>query len=159
MKTRREHRCSCRLLLSTAAILFVSPLSAAEVHKWVDENGVTHYSSRKPDHVEAEKLSLPPQTPKAAQGAAVGQLEAGTKALGERREVRSGKDRDEREAAEDQELRMENCRRARDNLSALESSARRLVKTGDGEIVRLTEEERQNRMDESRAAIAEHCGS
>lgn len=45
-------------------LLAVFPLlSFAEVYKWVDSNGVTHYGSMKPSDTEAKKLKIDTRTP------------------------------------------------------------------------------------------------
>lgn len=40
--------------------LVFSPFAAAQVYKWVDENGVTHFSDEKPSSGQAEELKLEP---------------------------------------------------------------------------------------------------
>ena len=40
-----------------AALLLAAPNLASRTYKWVDENGVTHYSETKPAGQEAEELS------------------------------------------------------------------------------------------------------
>ncbi len=40
-----------------AALLLAAPNLASRIYKWVDENGVTHYSETKPAGQEAEELS------------------------------------------------------------------------------------------------------
>jgi hypothetical protein len=39
-------------------LLLSSTMAVAEVYKWVDENGVTHYGSKKPPVVEAEVIKV-----------------------------------------------------------------------------------------------------
>jgi hypothetical protein len=51
-------------------LLFLSPTSRAEIYKWVDSNGQTHYSERKEEAGRADTLKLkiesqPPSTPMA----------------------------------------------------------------------------------------------
>jgi hypothetical protein len=41
-----------------AALLAVSAAEAAKMYKWVDENGVTHFSSRQPPRENADKTQL-----------------------------------------------------------------------------------------------------
>ena len=43
------------LILPCLLLLFISSGNSAEIFKWVDENGKTHYSDKKPD---AEKLKV-----------------------------------------------------------------------------------------------------
>ena len=44
-----------------AALLAAAPAAAPRTYKWVDENGVTHYSQTRPANQKAEELSPPIQ--------------------------------------------------------------------------------------------------
>ena len=53
----------CTALLSLAlACGIVTPASAAAVHKWIDADGVTHYSDQPPDSVDTTLIELPEPT-------------------------------------------------------------------------------------------------
>lgn len=45
-----------RILLVT--LLMVAAGASAEIYKWVDENGVTHYGSRKPVNTKVEQMDV-----------------------------------------------------------------------------------------------------
>ena len=48
-----------KFLLSIAIIfLLAQPLAQAEVYKWVDENGKTHFSDTKPVEAESQEIDL-----------------------------------------------------------------------------------------------------
>lgn len=44
--------------LMAIILVLSSTMAMAEVYKWVDENGVTHYGSKKPPIVEAEVINV-----------------------------------------------------------------------------------------------------
>lgn len=47
-----------RLLLLFAAAMFALPSAAAEVYRWKDADGVTHYSDSRPPGGEAEQVAV-----------------------------------------------------------------------------------------------------
>ena len=46
------------VLMVLAAMLFATAVQAAKMYKWVDENGVTHFSTRQPPRQNADKTQL-----------------------------------------------------------------------------------------------------
>jgi hypothetical protein len=66
------------LILLTAA-LFATTAEAAKMYKWVDENGVTHFSTRQPPRENDDKTQLqggnPNQPPPAAKSQGVAKIE------------------------------------------------------------------------------------
>lgn len=46
------------VVMVLAAMLFATGAQAAQMYKWVDENGVTHYSTRQPPRQNADKTQL-----------------------------------------------------------------------------------------------------
>ncbi|MES2817796.1 MAG: glutaredoxin family protein [Pseudomonadota bacterium] len=46
-------------LLSSLVLLLASPNSFAELYKWTDANGRTHYSDKKPDGVSTQPIGNP----------------------------------------------------------------------------------------------------
>ncbi len=133
----------------------VAPAAAA-VYKWVDDNGVTQYSQTPPPGRQAVRLEggLP------TGGSTGASMESRLKALQE-----SGKKDDEGDAKKGNEAQdpaqqaalEENCRQARESLTTLTEHRRILAKNEEGEMTRLTEEERQARVQELRDYIDEHC--
>ncbi len=45
-------------LFLIACLIFSATSANAEIFKWVDENGKTHFSNQKPRHQQAEKLDV-----------------------------------------------------------------------------------------------------
>ena len=46
------------VVLVLAAMLFATAVQAAKMYKWVDENGVTHFSTRQPPRQNTDKSQL-----------------------------------------------------------------------------------------------------
>jgi hypothetical protein len=51
-----------KIILVAAALLLAST-AGAQVYKWVDEKGRTHYEERPPEGKDATKLNVPPPSP------------------------------------------------------------------------------------------------
>lgn len=143
------------ILLAAAQALFLNHAAAA-VYKWVDEQGVTHYSQTPPSTGQAQILPPPPppaEDPDAA-NRRLGELQERLKKLEEAR----AKAREEtRKKAEEEAARKENCRRARERLAALEPTPRVLMRKPDGRVVRLSDEARLKELDKAREAIKKYC--
>lgn len=59
---------STHKLIKATGILLVlsaSPLAVAEIYRWVDDNGITHFSQMPPDHLvtDVSQLTLPDTRP------------------------------------------------------------------------------------------------
>jgi hypothetical protein len=130
------------MLLSTAAL-------GAQVYKWVDAQGVTHFDAQPPagqvlTPLDTRTPPTPSASPKspAPSGADSKQREADAK-------VRQ-------EVAEAQQRTDEYCDQARNNLAQLTNNPR-VRQEVDGELRRLTEQERQGKISELQSAIGENC--
>lgn len=55
-------RCLLCSPVTLALAVAAMPLAHAEVFKWVDENGQTHYGERKPGSASASKVTIKPST-------------------------------------------------------------------------------------------------
>ncbi len=142
---------SCLVILC----MLMPSLSTAEIYKWVDDDGKTNYT----------QLPPPPgyesETVREAYSPAVAPAPTATE-LQERYEEEQ-KDRENDAAVAGQERKNEdirklNCDAATRNRAALELGGNRLYQTADGEYLRLTEEERQQRIDQAKEQIKKYCG-
>ena len=142
------------LLLTLA--LVSAPLAQAEVYRWVDENGVVHFSQRPPqqgDYQEQKLRVAPPADPEAARARVDKLIERQKNAEAARRQHR----KEAAEAAKKREIQQQNCNKARQHLDGLLARPRVLMRNPDGTMTRLTEEERQTRIAETRKRIEEFC--
>jgi hypothetical protein len=58
------------LVFLIAAFLLTSTPFAGSIYKWVDENGVTHYSETPPPDIRTPRRQIEPQTPRVEPGTA-----------------------------------------------------------------------------------------
>jgi hypothetical protein len=129
----------------------------ADVYRWVDENGVTVYSQTPPPEGGADKIKPNVSTPSRSAAGTQKQLDAMRKDLDEYLKDKSEAKQERREQEKREKIAAANCVTARANLENLEAAAGRLIRLPDGSYTRLTEEERQQRLDEARKATDDYC--
>ena len=149
---------SVRLLphFTGAIILFLIACAApAEMYKWVDEEGVTHYTERPPPgDVEATTIKPPPRVDT---GRALSEYEQQQQKLNELREGRQKSAEERKREEEIAAIQKSNCDLARDKLEKASGSTRLYGTDAQGNRVRLGEEERQARIAAAQKDIAEFC--
>jgi len=145
-----------KLLILSVSMMFLLPCQA-DVYRWVDENGVVVFSQTPPQEGEAEKFKTrgarAPEQAAAARKRIADQQQQVDDYL-EDKELATEKQAREKEL---KEAMARNCEAARRNLAGLEASRNRLTRMPDGSVVRLTEEQRQEKINQSKAQIKEYC--
>ncbi|WP_133407763.1 DUF4124 domain-containing protein [Parashewanella tropica] len=134
------------LLLSVFALCFYSLSSyAAVIYKWVDNEGITHYSEVPPKGVEFVKLYSEDIEPSKI-GTVTSKVKEKTKV--------TDSELIKQQRAQAQDV----CKRAQYNLKLLQTHTRlhRRDKTT-GETVSLTEEERQASIEQEQKRIQAFC--
>ena len=123
---------------------------AAQVYKWVDAQGVTHFGAQPPQGQQVESVNTvtAPAKP-AATPAPVAEDETEDDQQSIDRKVK-------RQVAEQEAERKRYCETMRTNLAQLQNNPRVRVEEK-GETRRITEEERQAKIAETRSKIAETC--
>lgn len=128
--------------------LLISPLCmAGQIYKWVDAQGVTHFDAQPPQGQEATTVVTPsspagkPSTP--PRGHAIGDQQAIDKTV-------------KKQVAEQQAQLKVFCEQARTNLAQLQNNPR-VREDVDGEMRRLTDQQRQERITEAQKQIGDNC--
>jgi hypothetical protein len=148
-----------RLTVICALLVFTAPSPAADsqnMYKWTDDQGEVHYTQFPPPGRKTEKLQPPPppaESPNASGNDLQQQLDAVEQQNDKQQQVI--KDADQRE--EIKKIRKKNCETAHKNLINLERGGNVRYMGPNGEAIRLTEEERQKRIDETNVQIKENC--
>ncbi|MEX3773867.1 DUF4124 domain-containing protein [Pseudomonas sp. MYb118] len=138
-----------RTFFLTAGLLIgLSPMCmAAQIYKWVDEQGVTHFDAQPPQGRSAETVVTPSPATSApsrpAPDTTIGDQQAIDKSV-------------KQQVSEQQAQLKVFCEQARTNLAQLQNNPR-LREDVDGELRRLSEEQRQERTAETRRQIDENC--
>jgi hypothetical protein len=124
------------------------------IYKWVDEEGVVHYTARPPEGVDYQEVGIETREPvDSAAGDGGGDDEAERTA-----EDDTATDPGERETlGPDPEVVAERCEQARRNIENLTRYANVLVRGEDGEQREVTEEERKRMLEEARQFVEEWC--
>lgn len=145
-----------------AATLLQSPVQAEEIYKWVNENNEIQYTqTRPPAGIEVEVIKSRPRPPEAVRQPAPAPVTAADAAD----EAPATVDEDpladdagqpERDA-EVARVMQQNCINARKNLEVLSRGGKTQYMTSDGKVVRLSEEQRQQRIDEANEQIRLLC--
>ena len=136
--------CSVLLALSTTA-------NAGQIYKWVDAQGNVHFGSQPPEGQAAAEVNPNISQPKLTEEAPVQSTDDSAES-----EQKAIDEKVKKEVAVQEAERKKYCETVRTNLSQLENNPRVRVED-DGELRRLTEEERQAKIAENKKLIAENC--
>ncbi|MCG8673336.1 MAG: DUF4124 domain-containing protein [Pseudomonadales bacterium] len=131
---------------------------AAKYYKWVDEDGVTHYSAQPPAAGKGEVIKVRSGA-SSDKDTAMKKLEEQRAKLQQDIENRDNPKTDEQKEIEarNNEIVKRNCEIHRQNLKVMTESGRVRVQDENGESVVLPEEKRQARMKEAREYIQKNC--
>ena len=142
-----------RLIILAGSLLLTlgAPVMAETIYRWVDAQGVTHFSAQPPQGHQAVSLRMAVQPPPLPPTAS----EPGTDLAGER-EQREIERKVKREVAGQEAQRRQYCTALRTQLAQLQNNPRVRVEE-DGKPRRLGEEERQARIAETRKKITADC--
>lgn len=146
------NRC-CPLALA-AALCFTT--AHAEMYRWVDEDGVTHFSQAPPASGTATRLSEPAADP-VGNSDTVQRINQQWQQLQDRQEQRNEQKEQQQDEQQVQARREANCTAARNNLGVLQGPSNRLIRTPGEDYRRLTEEERQERIRKAEEIIERDC--
>lgn len=143
--------------LLVAVFLALAVPASAQVYKWVDEKGRTHYGEKPPEGVKASEMGAPtPPSDPTAKPADWKQKELEAKRNRIERDSRESKEaaRSQRNDAD----RSRRCAEARRRLAMLQEQMRLFDRNDKGEKVYLDDKDRPAAMERERQAIAENCG-
>ena len=137
------------LIASALIVLMSTPVMAAQVYKWVDAQGVTHFGAQPPEGQQATSVNTTIAPAPAA-------IPAKLPEVGVDEEQQAIDEKVKKEVAAKEAERKQYCEKMRTNLAQLENNPR-LREEVNGEVRRLDEDERQKRIGEAKKAIAENC--
>lgn len=139
--------------LLAVCVLMLTPAALAQVYKWVDRDGKTHYGEKPPDGVKATEVGVPPPGPASAPDA------------WKQREIESRQRRIERERGDDaaraeerdSAVRQQRCNQARKALGMLKESIRVFSRNEKGERVYLEDNDRPAAIAAEERNVRENC--
>ena len=126
------------------AVLAFGAAQAADVYRWVDEAGVTHYADAPPNNKQYQRVNV-----------RTGSVETDTAPADADAESTEAVQSEAQAAAA---ARAERCRIAKQNLESLRSGFA-MIPEEDGQPRRLTEEEMQQQLELNQTAVEQSCPS
>ena len=155
------------IALSLTAFLLSCPAHAEDVYKWVNKDNEVQYTQMPPPHgIKAIRIQSKAPALEDSAEAAPGEAAAPPDTEQAAEDAPDAENTDEQAEEEQAETpdrsdvlaraSQENCEKARRNLTNLNRGNVRL-RTSSGEVIRLTEEERQQKIVETNAQIELFC--
>ena len=136
-----------RMLLLTLLIGLSPWCTAAQIYKWVDAQGVTHFDAQPPPGQSSTTVHMPSSAP--AKPAAM----PGSGVLSDQKAI----DDKVKKQVDDQQAQLKAfCEQARTNLAQLQNNPR-LREEVEGELRRLDAAQRQERIIEAQKQITQNC--
>lgn len=139
-----------------AGWLAIAGLAQAAMYKWIDENGVTHYTQYPPPDRKVDVVAPPPPPAEDPQGAQK-KLESLLQKQDEQRKAAATATEEQTKTSTEAKQREARCQTARKNLAALTTGGRKRVVGPDGVATFLAEEDRQAKIAEAKKTIEESC--
>lgn len=142
-------------LLLVSCFALTSAL-ADTIYKWTDSQGTVHFGERPPEGVDAELVSINTRSEASATdpyAASRENLRTPAEAKEQRLEAAQQRELEEQDAARMAAA----CDAQKSRLEELIPHSRVLLQNPDGTTKMMTNEERQNMIDESQAFIDENC--
>jgi len=135
-------------------LLLASANTLMAAYKWVDENGVTHFTQTPPPDKEAEFIKPPPEvdTKKAVEA-----LKARQKTFADSLEARNKSLAEAKKKQQEQTDKKKRCEQAKTNLSNFTARPQVRVTDKDGNVRKIGGEERENKIKELEKQIEELC--
>jgi hypothetical protein len=130
------------------------PQASADIYKWVDDEGKINYTQIPPPPGFTSEIIKQASAPAVAPAPPESNLQEHPEEERKDPENEAAKAKLEKENAE---IRRLNCDAATRNLVALEQGSQRRYLNADGELLRPTDEERQQLIDKTRQQIKENC--
>ena len=128
-------------------------LAFAQAYKWVDENGVVHFSDKKPPEVQAEQEALPTMKASSGPNPYADAVPVSSQAEQTRQDIAQKNS----EARARQQAVSTQCSAWRTELSRIEPNRRVFYTNEAGETVRMDDVERVNRVAELKQQIEQNC--
>lgn len=160
MNDSNTHSSGPKLLLLASlcisAALLQSP-ARGEMYKWTDAAGEVHYTQVPPPAgIKTETIQGAPP-PADDPDKIIEDLQNQVDAMDETVTKQEGEAREKSLRKEIDEAYEKNCIASRNNLASLQEGGRKRYLTADGQVIHLSEAERQKRINEAKDQIDEFC--
>ena len=144
---------ACKKLKLSFILLFLIPsISVGAIYKWVDEDGKTHYGSKRPETSQAEKLKIKVEEPVIS--AKTKEDEKGDKKEDDKNK-QTAKEPEAPKISAKEKFRL--CNQAKTDLQRIEARGRIRQKDAEGNSRYLTPQERGRLIQNAKKDIKEYC--
>lgn len=144
-----------RMIITSSLLLAISATAmAGQVYKWVDAQGVTHFSAQPPQGQEASTINTALPVPKPAPAEPTKPPPTFESIANPEQAAIDAKVKQDVAAKEAE--RKKYCEEVRTNLAQLQNNPRLRMEV-EGGVRRLSEEERQARIAETQKSITDNC--
>ena len=150
-------------LVAVVAVTFSSVVTATEVHKWVDENGVVHFSDTKPMTVESQTFEMRDSGYSQSSSANAAQQDTTAAPTGSEPQLSAAQARREEIARKRKERKKASaeaeylCTRHSQRLEQMEPARRVYYTDENGQQVRMDDVKRVELVEESKTFLSENC--
>jgi hypothetical protein len=145
-----------RLVCLTFMLSLFASAAFAEIYKWVDENGQTHYSQQAPRDISATVIKTPPP-PAIDPNIAQQQVDELISKQEDEDQLQLEQQNQQKIEAENIANQQKNCKIAQQQLEQYQNNPARRIMDADGNVTRLAEEERQQKILESQENVTKYC--
>jgi len=144
-----------KIVLALMSVLLAAP-AAAQVYKWVDGAGVTHYSEKPPETGKSKEVQLHGATPAGASPnpGLDASLQERDRAFRQRQAAR---EQDEAKQAKDRARLEQQCKSERNALADMRQISRLYEMNDKGERVFLTDAQRDEKLASRQAEYDKFC--
>jgi len=134
----------------------IQPIAVAEIYTWTDDTGQVHYSQQPPNGQQVQQVDVP-TPPAIAPVETSNEIQELINLQSQQDEYESYKSEFNNDKKRYQENKQQNCEIAKSNLAKYQISANRKIRDADGNITRLTEDDRQQRIATLKEQITKFC--
>ena len=151
------HLSTMRLSFVTVILIFMSVncLAQPEIFRWVDDKGVVHFSQQPPADGESEKVD--PHFAVSRGVEASPDNAAAAEAVSPAEKIRQERAIAQREAAEKKAATEEGCKNAKAIIAQLEPMPRVMTRNEEGEMVRMDDNVRLEKLSQAQDYVAANC--
>ncbi|HEX5093678.1 MAG TPA: DUF4124 domain-containing protein [Burkholderiales bacterium] len=149
-----------RLLLLGLALALPAAAAAEQLYRWVDKDGTVRYSDRPPPGgVPSRTLNVPGPAPAAEDKGSAGSpsLQDQAKAFEKRQEEQKKAADKAAAASKDEQIKADNCRRARESLATLQGGRRIMQTDAQGNQYYIDDAQRAQEAERAEQAVKEWC--
>lgn len=152
---RPDYRPQRAAVLLCLSLVLPGGAAAAGMYRWVDGAGVVHYAQAAPQGHAAQRID--PQLPPPTSAPGISGIDSFTRHYAA---DRAGADKARQAALRSKAERAEQCAKARQQISALQTAtAHRLFVTGaDGQRSRMTEDQFKQHLQQAQSRADASCG-